>query len=1150
MSNKLKRRFNWRARQESNQANTECRSKVNIKIELDDTDKKKYDEANPFILPSKKIKRSKSMEMTVKKVVKPLSKKQRKKLTKVIESKNRKANREQLFESLQEHQATSEELALLTSTAGMQTKGFKKSSKEDDTVVNSVKGQKNSMNNNRTLIKSQHNVVGFDSSSSSDDDDEESENESDSNQMEIIQNDSPNKTDQSSLEIVDSSKEKEKKLSLSLTKSVNNKTAENNNNLKSTEELDTVESNVMRPSPYVSVNRVPEIQNARMKLPIAGEEQVIIEAINENPAVILCGETGSGKTTQSFIICSVNLPSGSGIIGITEPRRVAAVSMSKRVAEEMNLSSDVVSYQIRFENNVTDKTKIKFMTDGVLLKEVQNDFLLTRYSVIIVDEAHERSIHTDIMIGLLSRIVPLRNKRKIPLKLIIMSATLRIEDFTENTKLFKVTPPVIKVDSRQFPVTIHFSKKTPEDYLSDAYKKVCSIHRKLPEGGILVFVTGQQEVKTLCKKLENTFPKVNNQIESEDEDENACEDKAVTPNSNRALKKLKHAKISLNDYDIEPLDNDELELDDEIEGSIDDSEIISSAGPSEPVHVLPLYSLLSSKKQAKVFDAPPEGSRLIVVSTNVAETSLTIPNVKYVVDTGKVKGRYYDKTTGVSAYNVEWTSKASANQRAGRSGRVGPGHCYRLYSSAVFNDEFQKYSLPEICQKPVDDVMLQMKAMKIDKVVNFPFPTPPKEESLVAAENRLIQLGALSMPINLKTACVKDLQNLEGSSKITKLGEVMACFPISPRYAKMLALSHQHNLLPYVIAIISAITVQEVLLPCHKSEDSQNDAKDPNQAILGIRKAWAGIGHSLKLGDAMLLLKAILTSEHFGTSSQWCQRHGLRYKAILEIRKLRMQLTNAVNLIIPDLNICVDPQMLPPTEDQAKLLRQIMLSGLPDHVARKIPAEEISDEEKKKFKNAYYCSNLKDPVFIHPDSILFKELPEYMICQEIIETKKMYMKGLTAIEPEWLVKFAPELCSFTTISSTPRYNSEEDEIVCETAATFGHRSWLVPNTEKPLHTDLNKYKWFARFLLEGHIIIGFKKYKSAYMASPATIIRTQAQLHPRIETLLKALVREEVDSRSKLKQVWLKNKEYLKEAVKLWIPENAHYVINEKWPPL
>lgn len=384
------------------------------------------------------------------------------------------------------------------------------------------------------------------------------------------------------------------------------------------------------------------------------------------------------------------------LIGITEPRRVAAISMSKRVAYEMNLGSDVVSYLIRFEGNVTDNTKIKFMTDGVLLKEIESDFTLGKYSVIILDEAHERSVYTDILVGLLSRIVPLRQKRGQPLKLIVMSATLRVEDFTKNAQLFKKPPPVMSVETRQFPVTIHFNKHTVDDYAKEAYHKTIKIHTKLPEGGILIFVTGQHEVNNLVRKLRKAFPyktpvngskkvakdqekKVQVFSDPETSDDDEYNIRMAIKHAKRAKKKLASQlalpQINLDNYKL-PSDDTEADL---FEGSDDgesDSELGSDTNlehldairSGQPLWVLPLYSLLPSEKQQQVFDAPPDGTRLCVVTTNVAETSLTIPNIKYVVDSGRQKTRLYDKVTGVSSFVVTFTSKAAANQRAGRAG--------------------------------------------------------------------------------------------------------------------------------------------------------------------------------------------------------------------------------------------------------------------------------------------------------------------------------------------------------------------------------------------------------------------------------------------------------------------------------------------------
>lgn len=845
------------------------------------------------------------------------------------------------------------------------------------------------------------------------------------------------------------------------------------------------------------------------------------------------------------------------MLGITEPRRVAAIAMSKRVAREMNLSQDVVSYLIRFEGNCSERTKIKFMTDGVLLKEIECDFMLSKYSVIILDEAHERSAYTDILIGLLSRIVLLRNKKGNPLKLIIMSATLRIEDFTSNTKLFKNPPPVIKVDSRQFPVTIHFNKVTESDYVKEAYLKSVKIHSKLPEGGILVFVTGQQEVKYLVKKLRKLFPYQGKKGKSKPVEESQQETKEESQNildysDDEELDKIfnikkaiKHSKknkkkfsnqinlpkINLDDYQLPGDDTEadfnegeisDLEADENDETDQKVSEIINSSSTTQPLWVLPLYSLLPSHKQARVFEPPPEGARLCVIATNVAETSLTIPNVTYVVDSGRQKSKFYDKVTGMSAFVVTYTSKSAANQRAGRAGRVGPGHCYRLYSSAVYNDEFVDFSPPEIQEKPVDGLMLQMKCMGIDKVLNFPFPSPPDKIQLTMAEKRLKILGALE-DVQLKSN--------EITTRVTKLGNSISAFPVSPRFGKMLTLSHQENLLEYTVCLVAAMSVQEVLqeIPLH-SESGDSGSKWRQK-----RKMWAGTQNSLLLGDPMILLKAVGAAEYAhsqGKLQEFCDENGLRFKAISEIRKLRIQLTNEINLNVPSLNLCVNPKMTPPSDQQSKLLRQILLSGLGDQVAKKIPDEEIKlKEDKHKYKYSYQIPDMEAPIIMHSCSVLKKKQPEWVCYQEIYEAKhgdgtKMFMRGITAIEPEWLVKFAPKMCNIEKIldEPLPKYNFEEDKIFCHVKATFGRSAWPLPLAEMEMpDTDKFKYKNFAMFLLNGEVIVKLDKFKKNLLSTPESMCKTWSKLVPRTETLLNAIKNRQVDSRKRLIAEWKKN---------------------------
>ncbi|KAM7311246.1 putative ATP-dependent RNA helicase DHX37 [Ixodes scapularis] len=656
-------------------AATEATKALEVEVNLD-IRQDKYDGSNALVLPSKKKKEAVQKAKEAKSVPK-LSKKKKKELQKVLERKKKKVNRTHLLEELEKSQASKKELSMLISTSTMQTKGLKRlgeltSAEAQPTEklgaqINSIKGSRPTAPKRPRLRGSDVLDLDPESSEDSSGDDDSSEDEERLEQLGADREATGSGEEKSG---EDDSTEGAKN---AVAKSGQEEAvATNELAQKGSEPSATQPKPPPRPAVFVPVHRTEEIQNARHQLPILAEEQSIMEAINENDIVVICGQTGSGKTTQvPQFLYEAGYASQKGIIGITEPRRVAAVSMSKRVGQEMSLPCSVVSYQIRFEGNTTEDTKVKFMTDGVLLKEIQNNFLLTKYSVVIIDEAHERSIYSDILIGLLSRIVPLRRKRGNPLKLIIMSATLRVEDFTQNSHLFKVPPPVLKVDSRQHPVTIHFNKRTPDDYLQEAYRKnlvVMSIDAR-------------------------------------------------------------YSVVPLDEGQLEDIVKDE-EREDGVLSSDNEDEEPPPTRSFQPLMVLPLFSLLPSHKQAKVFQNPPPGMRLCVVATNVGETSLTIPNVKYVVDTGKVKMRVYDKVTGISAFMISWVSKASADQRAGRAGRTCPGHCYRLYSSAIFNDEFQKFTAPEITRRPVDDLVLQMKAMNIDKVVNFPYPSPPDKEAL------------------------------------------------------------------------------------------------------------------------------------------------------------------------------------------------------------------------------------------------------------------------------------------------------------------------------------------------------------------------------------------------------------------------------------
>ncbi|KAG4303910.1 hypothetical protein PORY_002654 [Pneumocystis oryctolagi] len=788
---------------------------------------------------------------------------------------------------------------------------------------------------------------------------------------------------------------------------------------------------------YVNLNRSKDVVEARSKLPIIAEEQQIMEAIFNNLCVVICGETGSGKTTQipQFLFeagFGNNESDTPGIIGITQPRRVAAISMANRVAYE--LGEDVgnkVAYQVRFDTTVKSSTVIKFMTDGILLHELASDFLLSKYSVIIIDEAHERTINTDILIGILSRVLNLRQTMSMedgsnvkPLRLIIMSATLRVTDFTDNKKLFNPSPVLIKISSRQYPVSIHFSRKTTHvNYVEKSFEIVSKIHRRLPPGAILVFLTGQDEIKYLCKLLSQAFPV----------------DEKLSQSENQLSVKLPLKKGSLEAEDIElgALDNDDVFLFDKEEENDDvdhvdcynfNDSIETLKDQPSVLKVVPLYSLLSTEEQLKVFEPVSKETRLCVVATNVAETSLTIPNVRYVVDCGKVKERIYDEVSGVQSFDIQWISKASADQRSGRAGRTGPGHCYRLYSSAFFDRKFSMYSKPEILRMPIEGVVLKMKSMNIDNVLNFPFPTPPEKERLKKAENLLMCLNAL------------DKQN-----RITNLGKAMSLFPLAPRYSKMLIIGQQHECLPYIIAIVSALSVDDPFMrknelgsyninnekikkndyakeqpTCDFSEDSQLEKKNEYKKLLDAHKQFCGLDDT---SDVLKLLCAVCAYAYDGEKDSFCVRNFLRVKTMTEIQKLRHQITDIMKSNFPNSVSEYNMKLNPPSKLQVNAIKQIVAAGFIDQIA--IRADLLSGHSKTGFKSKivhtpYFTlfptllehhNSLEgddDPaVYIHSSSVIVNNikdpqlLPKYIIYHSLYRSSnlsKVKMRTLTTIE--------------------------------------------------------------------------------------------------------------------------------------------------------
>lgn len=823
-----------------------------------------------------------------------------------------------------------------------------------------------------------------------------------------------------------------------------------------------------RPANAIVIPRSPDVQKARNELPVVQEEQRIMEAVHNYSTVIVCGATGSGKTTQvpQMMLesgygsaCDSRLaggqstlsesPQSRGMIGVTQPRRVAAVSVGQRVATELgDQYKTKIAHQVRYDTTVSRETAIKFMTDGILLREISQDFVLSRYAVVVIDEAHERSVNTDILIGMLSRIVTLRHDlskedpgKFYPLKLVIMSATLRVHDFTENRRLFpNGAPPIVQAEGRQHPVTVHFARKTQRDFVAETASKITRGHRKLPPGSMLVFLTGQHEIQTVAKRLKDSLGNTAGPLGSarikETADQLPLDLEDVDDIGPRSRSTLEGEDSEDSDAVIEGVDNEE-DGEFDIENQLDNNEPPVQPGPRAPLkaHILPLYAALPTAQQMQVFRPPPSGSRLIVLATNVAETSLTIPGIRYVFDCGRSKEKRYAPDTGVQSFDIDWISKASASQRTGRAGRTGPGHCWRLYSSAVYEEFFAEHSVPEILRTPIEGTVLQLKAMAIDNVVNFPFPTPPDTAQLLAAERLLRNLGAIGR-----------------DGRITEVGSELIRYPLSPRFGKMLMLGARNGILDHAIAVVAALAVGELVVPEMQTDgyeqyDDENNGDDISEDDDGrssrqaaalattqaqkqhqaYTRAQAVLSRWDDHSDAVKLLTAVAAhADATHTSSQsggakLAEDFFLREKGMTEVQQLRQQLHSIVRTQHRSSSLSTFKLNLPlANEKERKMLNQIVAAGFLDQVAIRadlLPSAEPSFGRKPRraIEVAYrplfplgdvdrsadpVTHELQRSVFVHPSSVLARlsvsEMPSYVVYSHLSRAAPKTVEAGTA----------------------------------------------------------------------------------------------------------------------------------------------------------
>lgn len=652
-------------------------------------------------------------------------------------------------------------------------------------------------------------------------------------------------------------------------------------------------------------------------LPVEDYKQEILKSVRENQVVICIGETGSGKTTQIPQFLLDNGFCKRGIVGVTQPRRIAAISVTERICDERKSRvGEEVGYAVRFDDKTSSRTKIKFMTDGIMIRESLSDSNLSQYSVIMLDEAHERSLNTDILFGLLKAACAARPD----LKVIVTSATLDADKF----RAYFNNCPIIRVPGRVFPVDIYHSKTKQvmtangpanNSYVQSAVDVVMKIHRKDDDGHILVFLTGQEEIEKACALL----------------------------------------RVALQ------------------EDPQDDRELI----------ILPLYAALPNDVQSRVFKKPTalvQSNKLLrkcVIATNIAETSITVPHVRYVVDAGFVKQKVFDPARGMESLIIVPVSKIAALQRAGRAGRTGPGQCYRLYSSDCF-DQMMDETVPEIQRTNLSNTILYLKALGIADVLSFDFLDPPSVGQVLQALVELHKLGAL-----------------DDFGAITALGRQMSTFPLDPHISRMLieAGKKECQCLQEIVVICAMLCVENVWMRPQgarrppKPQDARQQREQRNQREQIARTvdeeradiAHAGLRHAY--GDFLSLLNVFNSWEKAGFSMDWCSRNYINGRSMKTARKIKDHLSQDADKA----RIAESYEKYAGEVSLEKRICNAVTAGFYMNAAVRCSNESV-----------YKCIGDGDElqlVHLSPQSAFsFVDPPEYIIYQELMHSTKLYMR--------------------------------------------------------------------------------------------------------------------------------------------------------------
>ncbi|MBV1789532.1 ATP-dependent RNA helicase HrpA [Marinobacterium sp. D7] len=654
------------------------------------------------------------------------------------------------------------------------------------------------------------------------------------------------------------------------------------------------------------------------ELPVSARRDELLEVIRDNQVVVIAGETGSGKTTQIPKLC-LELGFGClGMIGHTQPRRLAARNVAARIAEELHTPlGGRVGYQVRFHDQVSDDTQIKLMTDGILLAETQHDRFLEQYEVLIIDEAHERSLNIDFLLGYIKRILPKRPD----LKLIITSATIDLERFSAHFD----NAPVVEVSGRTYPVDILYrplhEMEDEDEQALDLQQGILAAIEELTEidrqkrgsgpGDILVFLPGEREIRETADLLR---------------------------------------KVQLRDTEV-----------------------------------IPLYARLSLKEQNRVFYGARGAGRRIVLSTNVAETSLTVPGIRYVVDPGLARISRYSYRSKVQRLPVEAISQASANQRAGRCGRVAPGTCIRLYSEEDFNNR-PEFTDAEIRRTNLAAVILQMLQLRLGDIAEFPFVDPPDSRFITDGFKLLEELGAV-----------------DTRRQLTPVGRQLARLPVDPRIARMVIEAAQYDALKEVLIIASALSVQD---PRERPHDKRQAADEKHRLYADEYSDFITL---LNLWNLYEEQRAELSQNQL---RNWCQKHFISFMRMREWRDVHRQLHLSVKEL--KLRENVEPAEYAP-------VHRALLAGLLSHIGNLLEKGEYLGARNRRFR-------------IFPGSGLFKKSPKWVMAAEMIETSKLYAHQVAKIEPEWIEAPAGHLVKRSW--SEPHWEKKRAQVVATEQVTL------------------------------------------------------------------------------------------------------------------